>query len=458
METAADHTLLYILLTIVASLAILFTSQTSKGRGVGLPVAYVMNFALNHLFGAIAHLFPWYVSDNTPYVKLGFEESAIGLLSFAAGCLLVAPLLVRMSAPDWKHLPARIPDPRLPKAYIATGFVFYFLLLPLIRSIPSVSALGYAGWSLMILGICLAAWNVWTKRRGSILRWVALGMVFPAVTVLRDGFIGNGLAAVFVVLSFVATFYRPRWKILVAGLLAVYLGLSVFVTYLRDRTEYRAAVWYEEVSYGERLGRLYKTAMDFEFFDVYNEDHLLRIDDRLNQNILVGQVVDYLGGGYIEYARGSTLWEALISVVPRIIWPGKPVTAGSGNYVAIYTGNTFAEGTSVGMGQVLEFYINFGRRCVIIGFLVLGAVLGFLDKGAGYRLSLGDWKGCAFWFLPGVALLQAGGSLVEVFSTFAGGIVFCVIVNQWVVSSMSGRRISWRRWARLFGRGRGGAP
>jgi hypothetical protein len=281
---------------------------------------------------------------------------------------------------------------------------------------------------------------------------VMLGMMFPVITVVKDGFLGFGIAAVFIILGFVISFYRPRWKVAVGGVLAIYMGLSLFVTYLRDRTEFREALWQEKVSYSERFGKMFNTIRTFEFFDIHNASHLERLDQRLNQNILVGQAVQYLNNENVAYARGSTLWEALISVVPRIIWPSKPVTAGSGDYVSDYTGIVFAEGTSVGMGQVFEFFINFGRKGVIVGFFILGSILGFLDKGAGYRLALDDWKGCVFWFLPGVALLQTSGSLVEVFSTFTASIVFCFLVNKYVVPRMSGRAISWRRWTRMFGR------
>src|SRR5438874_6658145 len=132
---------------------------------------------------------------------------------------------------------------------------------------------------------------------------------------------------------------------------------------MRDRTEIRATVWGGE-SFGNRFDQLGETAGTFEWFDATNADHLKRIDSRLNQNILVGAAVrwlDEMGG----YAHGDTLWDSLLALIPRALWPDKPIEAGSGSVVSQYTGIQFATGTSVGLGHVMEFYVNYGTVGVI---------------------------------------------------------------------------------------------
>jgi len=119
-------------------------------------------------------------------------------------------------------------------------------------------------------------------------------------------------------------------------------------------------------------------------------------------------------------------------MIPRIIWPGKTVFAGSGDWVSRFTGITFAEGTSVGIGQVLEFYGNFGRKGVLIGFFIFGFLLGALDIGAAARLAASDWHGFAFFFVVGVALLNAGGSLVEISATLVASIILMNITNTFL--------------------------
>ena len=107
--------------------------------------------------------------------------------------------------------------------------------------------------------------------------------------------------------------------------------------------------------------------------------------------------------------------------------------------VTQYTGVTYAEGTSVGIGQVMEFYVNFGTAAVLLGFLTLGVLVAGIDKAMADRLAAGDWRGCAFWFMPGIALLQVGGSLVEVTASFGASMVAIYLVNEHLISHFPGR-------------------
>ena len=86
------------------------------------------------------------------------------------------------------------------------------------------------------------------------------------------------------------------------------------------------------------------------------------------------------------FARGETIWHAIIAPVPRALWPNKPIVAGSGDLVSRYTGIMFAEGTSVGIGPVMEMYVNFGSAGVFVGFIVIGLFLGYIDFRAGESL------------------------------------------------------------------------
>src|SRR5205823_2807942 len=157
--------------------------------------------------------------------------------------------------------------------------------------------------------------------------------------------------------------------------------------YMRDRGEIREVVWGGQ-SLRNRAERVTTTIKAFEWFDPSNNDHLTRVDDRLNQSYMVGAAVSRLSdiGGY---AHGATLWEALLALILRAIWPEKPITAGSGKLVTEYTGIPFAAGTSVGIGQVMEFYVNFGTLGVLIGFTIMGIAITVLDLLAAECLAAG---------------------------------------------------------------------
>jgi hypothetical protein len=173
-----------------------------------------------------------------------------------------------------------------------------------------------------------------------------------------------------------------------------------------------------------------RTFSDFEFLDFTNIDHLNRIDDRLNQNTLLGTSVAYLATRPDEFARGETIWEAILSPIPRAIWRDKPISAGSGDLVSRFTGVKFAEGTSVGIGHVMEWYVNFGGVGVFFGSLLFGIGLGTIDRIAVTHLRHGDWAKFCLWYLSALSLLQVGGSLVEAVAGAAGGMVIGFLILQ----------------------------
>jgi hypothetical protein len=254
---------------------------------------------------------------------------------------------------------------------------------------------------------------------------MAATLTLPFITVVGQGFLGYGFAAMMTIFAFVASFYRPRAVVLIAGALLGFIGLSVYVTYMRDRREIRAVVW-TGGSMQERISQIGETLSTIEWFDPREPAHLDRIDVRLNQNYLVGASVAYLAGGSTDFAHGRTVWDALIALVPRAIWPNKPVVAGSGNLVSDFTGIRFAEGTSVGIGQVMEAYVNFGRTGIIVTFMILGALVSTADRSAYARLSRGQASDFLVRYLPALSLLQIGGSFAEV--TSSGGAAFIVAV------------------------------
>jgi len=213
------------------------------------------------------------------------------------------------------------------------------------------------------------------------------------------------------------------------SLLAAYIGMSLYVTYMRDRDDIRMVVWGGE-SASARLSRLRDTFTNLELFDINNVDHLQRVDMRMNQNYLVGMAVENLKRHPDEFAGGETIWQALLAPIPRSLWPDKPFVAGSGDLVSRFTGIQFAEGTSVGIGQVMELYVNFATTGVFAGFILLGAVLAYVDAQAAHYRHIGDWYRFTLWFLPGLSLLQLGGSLVEVTSTAGAAVVVALILNR----------------------------
>src|SRR5205814_5731640 len=146
--------------------------------------------------------------------------------------------------------------------------------------------------------------------------------------------------------------------------------------------------------------------------------HLTALDDRLNLNAYTGSAMQRLASGWVEYAYGATI--PISALIPRAIWPSKPAVGGGGTVVSDFTGILFSRYTSVGAGQVFEFYVNFGLPGVLAGFLLFGFVLMRLDRGIINALAVGDERGLLLRALPGLAMLQPGGNVVAVLVAVAG--------------------------------------
>ncbi|HYA18369.1 MAG TPA: hypothetical protein VEF06_12940 [Bryobacteraceae bacterium] len=432
MSNVFSGNLPLILVSWIVVLAVLMIARQRKHTaGVGLVFAYVLNLWMIHWVASLMYVLPWYNGENPEYTTSGTEQSLYAVAAFAFGSVVLAPFVI-----DSGILPRstgqHIPDPRLPRMYLLIGIVFYVLLSTSLGRLPSVTAVISTGQSLAVVGLslcCMQAWKDGDYNRFFL--WLAVSFSLPFFTIITRGFIGYGAVATLSVLIFLSNFSRSRIAVIVIGVFLGYGALSVYVTYMRDRTEIRTSVWGGQ-SYSNRFSTLGQSASGFEWFDPANIEHLNRIDDRLNQSYLVGAAVAHLDQSQ-DFARGETLVDAVLALIPRALWPDKPFSAGSGNLVSRYTGIYYNnEVTSVGIGSVMEFYINFGTTGVIIGFLILGVLVTALDVLATERLVNGDLNGFVLYFLPGLSFLQVGGQLVEVTAGAAGAIIVALGTNKYL--------------------------
>jgi hypothetical protein len=188
-----------------------------------------------------------------------------------------------------------------------------------------------------------------------------------------------------------------------------------------ERTGIREVVWQEQAGLLDRIDRASSIITKFELLDLASPTQVRALDDRLNQNWLVGLAIESHEDGGVPFAYGGTV--PVWALIPRALWPDKPAVGGGGTVVADFTGFQVAEGTSFGAGQVLEFYANFGIPGVLIGFCGLGYLLMRLDEGIMRSLTSDDIRGLLLRVMPGLMLLQPGGNLLEIVVGFVAAYV-----------------------------------
>jgi hypothetical protein len=247
-------------------------------------------------------------------------------------------------------------------------------------------------------------------------------MVYPVLMLLLAGFLSYGSIAVAIACSVLVISVRSFWKMLVGVIVAIFLTLNVFVNYFLNRDYIRDVVW-SSATMEQRIGAVTNVITNADWFDNADPRHLDALNQRLNQNFFVGLAAKRIEEGQVDYLYGRSLWEAGLALIPRALWPDKPVFGGSGDIVARMTGLRLSTTSSWGVGNVMEFEINFGVAGVVLGFLSLGFVLGRLDRKAAEAELKGHLGESILFFLPGMALINPIGSLVELAGRGAAALV-----------------------------------
>ena len=81
-------------------------------------------------------------------------------------------------------------------------------------------------------------------------------------------------------------------------------------------------------------------------------------------------------------------------------------------------------------------HVNFGIAGVVLGFFILGWVIGRLDLLAALAERDGDFSRLFLYFLPAVALIQPNGSIIELCSGSAAALL-----------AAFGWSWGWRHWS-----------
>jgi hypothetical protein len=407
--------------------------------GVGLSLAFLLRFWMDYGLGAALYLLPWVELPDLPVEHLGFTE-----VVWAFASLFTGWLLARYVTKPTRYVPRYTVDAKLPLTYLFAGVFSQIVLTKTIGFLPSVNAVVASANSLIVVGVALWCWQAYQVGGQAVLiRRFSFTLFLPAFSLLGQGFMSFGTAALMAVLMFVVQIYKPRRNMMVAFAAMIFVGLTFYVNYMRDRTEIRMLVW-GGADLTERMSRVWQTITTSELLDLTKNEHVQAINERLNQTVLLGTAVAHLNANDAFFG-GSTIVDGVLAIIPRFLWPDKPIGAGSMGLAAQMTGMTFAVGTSVGIGFVMELYGNFGRWGVIIGFFLIGMILQSLDAHAARCLREEDWLGFCQPFLVGLAFVYSWNA-VELGMSVGGSLAVAYLIRSFL-SRYQKLRMRMAAWA-----------
>src|SRR6516164_312040 len=404
-------------------LGLVFLAVDKRRKTGALTLAYFLVLSLGHIPGALAYLDQGFSVYSREATKAGLDMTLIGMTAFFVGAV-AARILRTANVKAYQQAASADFFSRISWRMLTIGTIGYFVILPVAALVPSFSAIASVTGLLIMLGFWLRFYAADSRETLSTLAMVPL---FPLSTLVTRGFLGFGTVWAITMVAFCFVVARRRIWFYLASPVVIFLGLSLFVTYFQQRQYIRDVVWDETTTTMERLDRVTNLFTNFQFLDLSKDRHLLALDQRLNQNYLVGAGVMRHRADAVKLLYGATL--PVWAFIPRAIWPDKPDVGGGGDLVTKFTEIRFAEGTSVGVGQVLEFYMNFGMWGVLAGFAVLGFIFMRLDQHIMRALAMRNIHHVVRCSLPGLALVSPMGNLLEILVAVAAA----AIVSQLLI-------------------------
>ncbi len=409
---------------------ILARAWFGKVKTAGLGLCHLLNLA-------IIHFFTEFFMGTTSGIKLA--DRHLGILGYqmtgvAISGLITAFIAVQIFIVVFKS--RLFPEATMQKligpgpAYIAVvyGLVAYFALTRILGFIPSIISLLSSGLALAATGMVLL-YFIFLKTYGPLpaLGISSLGVLFPVLTVVFGGFMGFGVFAILSLLCFMICNHQPRWQIALLASFTVFIGLSLYPAYMKARDEIRKRVWGDS-DYSDRISAtIMGISEHWTWFDPSNDEQLTAMNDRLNQNVIVGTSYIYMTSGYEPFANGETLIDGIYALIPRAIWQDKHIRGGSGKMVTRFAGIVVPDSTSIGIGNVMELFVNFGLSGLYFGFFAIGFCVYLADEFCGYALAHNDVITFTLYFIMLQSLMNVIGSFVEWGPSLVGAGLLCYL-------------------------------
>lgn len=289
----------------------------------------------------------------------------------------------------------------------------------LVASIIQVAPLFLFAWTL--------AWLLFFAKRETLsLRLVLFGIFLPGVILVSYLTVSmKALVMVFAGVPVIARWYARR-KLPWASLLVLLL-LLVFVIF----PFYNTFRWQDpKMDQTARLGATFDviSRWDSEAYQLWSITTVKRRMAMINSVALVIRDVPR----WVPYAEGGTLFGPMLAnVVPRILWPDKPLNTEGRDFgrkfrvTNYYTRETFIAPTIPG-----ELFWNFDLPGIVIGMALLGVAMGWVYRRNGCGPGLDPVRRAVYVVMLVQWLMFDGGLASATVGTFRAYLLFVLL--RWV--------------------------
>jgi hypothetical protein len=133
-------------------------------------------------------------------------------------------------------------------------------------------------------------------------------------------------------------------------------------------------------------------------------------------------------GRLVPYSYGATLTQPLILLIPRVLWPDKPINTFGQDFGRLFhVTNYWTRATYVDPTVPGELYWNFGLPGILVGMGLVGVLLRWLYR----RYGAGPADPCdrAVHILILVQLSEPGGGLSSVVMTCARTVLLIALAR-----------------------------
>lgn len=351
--------------------------------------------------------------------EMGYSESIVQAAWLALGGLLMVCLGMRVGAGS-----GFAKKSQESVAAIAAELSVKKLFIACLLAIVSANVLTFIGFSLPglrqpLLALALLHWvfvylltyTVFSQHRG----YAALGIIFAIELLI--GFLGffSGFKTVLilVLLAILAAPSAMRGIRLRSAMLMGVVIISLAVVWTGVKKEYREFLNDGSqqqvilVSVGDRVDKLMDLVSELDKEKL--ELALSNFVDRLTYVHFFGESIRTVPNR-IPHENGKLWGEAIQVLIPRLIYPSKPVLDDS-KRTSYYSGNRVAgseDGASISLGYVAESYIDFGPWLMMPVLFLWGVFVGLA-----YRILVRSTRFPLFGYACATIVIFLNASVLE---------------------------------------------